>query len=982
MRVAEGRLLILAMVNAAGDRCTFPCRRVGLKAVGVLCSLVFIAFMYLNKDDSKRAAAYVLDYNDSFVFKPLNNGINAHLDVYENDFKRTPYVMGEAERMLRKLKDLDKANFLKEVLNSSDVSGKQYSGRIIRKFPTHEIKYRFKRVKSKTSSYSPDNTGSEFMQKNCKMWAVLTTIFEPPSEAVRRFKYMRNWCVVIAGDAGLPKKYILPSSVINQTIVFLSEEDQKKIGSDFVDGLPWKSFGRKNVGFLYAIAHGATVIWDCDDDNMLKFWMEGASPDDNLWIETYTNIDKTLKPLTLVNVKEKYQNDKAHFFNPYPYLGAPNPSCWPRGYPLTLITSSEEMDHLTFESISNVKSAAENIGVLQALADHEPDVDALYRLIHGTPFYFKRPKSENDKKSAVLLSPGVYSPLNAQATLHFHSAFIAMYLPTTVHGRVSDILRSYIAQAVLSLKDILVGFMPRPLVDQDRNVHSYLADLESETPLYTRVEVFVSFLDHWRRDKIAKGEHKSRSLEDLYEDLYIEIYERGFIEIDDVFAIQRWILALFDVGYTTRTSGTLADTSSDWIITKEKSNFNVGSSVFYQPNTFPKECEVVKNKHTKMTLWTADLYDGCRIDYPTILSSLGQRSVVAGYKYRKTPYPEVFNFPNIIVPKSIPKEIEKYRIGTQVTPDLINKVMKFYTNDELFNSVDAFYCGFYSSMCQLWMPLNKTKSILFITAHRYNLGRCTVDSWNKLTDQLIDLELRNVQDLTRAKHIIGGASRYDYEYLKYYTGLGDSIKLISSFGGMYTKGGEFKPTEAEILVAGYNKAMIGKVKSFKLIEIHKKYKHYTSNDLLRHRAIIYIPYSVMSYKLTDFYSINIPLFMPSPKFLRSRGGIGGDRTSTTPPYCNVDKDLPWKVSKHPTSHHSYNPNAEFNQDSEAEMYWLQFSDFYDWPHIQYFDSFDDLDTKLQTVDYSAVSALMRKENAIRKHLVLSQWCSIISSIKH
>ena len=38
-----------------------------------------------------------------------------------------------------------------------------------------------------------------------------------------------------------------------------------------VDALPWNHFGRKNVGFLYAILHGAEIIWDFDDDNLLKF---------------------------------------------------------------------------------------------------------------------------------------------------------------------------------------------------------------------------------------------------------------------------------------------------------------------------------------------------------------------------------------------------------------------------------------------------------------------------------------------------------------------------------------------------------------------------------------------------------------------------------------------------------------------------------------------------------------------------------------
>ena len=45
--------------------------------------------------------------------------------------------------------------------------------------------------------------------------------------------------------------------------------------------------GRKNVGYLYAIANGATMIFDFDDDNFIKFWMEGASPDPVLDIDNY-----------------------------------------------------------------------------------------------------------------------------------------------------------------------------------------------------------------------------------------------------------------------------------------------------------------------------------------------------------------------------------------------------------------------------------------------------------------------------------------------------------------------------------------------------------------------------------------------------------------------------------------------------------------------------------------------------------------------
>ena len=80
----------------------------------------------------------------------------------------------------------------------------------------------------------------------------------------------------------------------------------------------------------------------------------------------------------------------------------------------------------------------------------------------------------------------VVTPYNAQATLHFYDAFWALYLPVTVAGRVSDIWRSYFTQALFPLLDLSIGFLPRPLVVQDRNPHSYTADFEAELPLYLK----------------------------------------------------------------------------------------------------------------------------------------------------------------------------------------------------------------------------------------------------------------------------------------------------------------------------------------------------------------------------------------------------------------------------------------------------------------------------------------------------------------
>ena len=71
-------------------------------------------------------------------------------------------------------------------------------------------------------------------------------------------------------------------------------------------------------------------------------------------------------------------------FNPYPYLGAPSLPCWPRGLPLDMIHQP-----LT-KSFSNAQREIK-FGVLQSLADIQPDVDAIYRLTKETPFVFERP---------------------------------------------------------------------------------------------------------------------------------------------------------------------------------------------------------------------------------------------------------------------------------------------------------------------------------------------------------------------------------------------------------------------------------------------------------------------------------------------------------------------------------------------------------------------------------------------------------------
>lgn len=153
----------------------------------------------------------------------------------------------------------------------------------------------------------------------CDRWAVVTTIFEP-SDAVKTVAQVPGWCLVVVGDAKGPNGYNISTTAADSHVVFLDASSQVELASllPFVDELPWNHFGRKNVGYLYAIMHGARVVWDFDDDNLL---LENSIFD--MITSAYTN---TLYQNATVDVYE-YENPDLSFrhrFNPYPVMGAPS----------------------------------------------------------------------------------------------------------------------------------------------------------------------------------------------------------------------------------------------------------------------------------------------------------------------------------------------------------------------------------------------------------------------------------------------------------------------------------------------------------------------------------------------------------------------------------------------------------------------------------------------------------------------------------
>eukprot|EP00397_Hematodinium_sp_SG-2012_P035247 GEMP01037895.1.p1 GENE.GEMP01037895.1~~GEMP01037895.1.p1 ORF type:complete len:430 (+),score=85.56 GEMP01037895.1:129-1418(+) len=376
------------------------------------------------------------------------------------------------------------------------VSGTRFSGLPIREAP--EMHYR--KLKRSDLRWMRN-------QKKCDKWIVVTTIYQP-SAATRRLGELTRlgWCFVVVGDVTGPDEY---DDV--QGVVYLNAELQRGLHYHILEHIPWRHFGRKNLGYLYAIQHGAKVIYDTDDDNRLK----------ELGIPIFNGTTDAQQPVLA--------SWAPPFFNPYAHFNSTCKEIWPRGYPLDHVQRLRNEFHEEQSAI-----LAHPPVVQQFLADEDPDVDAVYRLTRPLPCRF------GSKDKVLVVPPEVFAPYNAQATVHLYEAFWALLLPVTVNGRVSDIWRAYMSAKLIWAINRQVAFTSAYVV-HDRVQHDYLKDFQSEQDLYLMTPALLNFLKDWKSD--------APTLIERIEQLWGEVYRRGFIELGDFHLLQAWIKDLRAVGY-------------------------------------------------------------------------------------------------------------------------------------------------------------------------------------------------------------------------------------------------------------------------------------------------------------------------------------------------------------------------------------------------------------------------------------------------
>ncbi|KAG1684320.1 putative glycosyltransferase STELLO1 [Nymphon striatum] len=254
--------------------------------------------------------------------------------------------------------------------------------------------------------------------------------------------------------------------IIMPGVIFLSIEDQQKMKYELIKYLPSNNYGRKMIGFLYAIEHGATVIHESDDDNTPYGQLKEF------------NLNKEFHALEVIT---------SGAFNPFPHFG--QPSVWPRGFPITKISKDLPRMYHTVRVRSPL--------IRQGSVSTDPDVDSIFRLTR---------KHTNDLNLTfdrtappVVVPKGAVTPFNTQTTTFLYDAFWLLFLPPGVHIRFIDIWRSYWAQPLLWLMNQKVVYM-QVTADQCPHRTNLFSQMKAETLMHETSDMLTDYVSKWTCD--------------------------------------------------------------------------------------------------------------------------------------------------------------------------------------------------------------------------------------------------------------------------------------------------------------------------------------------------------------------------------------------------------------------------------------------------------------------------------------------------
>jgi hypothetical protein len=309
--------------------------------------------------------------------------------------------------------------------------------------------------------------------------------------------------------------------------------------------------------------------------------------------------------------------------------------------------------------------------------------------------------------------------------------------------------------------------------------------------------------------------------------------------------------------------------------------------------------------------------------------------------------------------------------GIKACPNQLKRsFFEAYKTDPTMLAVDAFLCNHAIGQCEIYMGFGRP--LVAIASTRYEIGRYGRAEWIEWNKNLRDIA-------ADPRNVVAANNRYDAEYIKYFTGLKD-VPVIPNYCG-YTEV-TYKPSRKQVLIGpgrGVSETLVKQLKgtmatksdAFEFAIIRELYPHFEYSDLVAHPAIVLLPYQVSLMSLFEYYRMNIPMFAPSPRLL-------AEWQLKYRVMSELTWDMVWDKPKARSNNDQFegggylhDPNNMMSEEAIAD--WIKYADFYEWPHIETYDSWDELHEKLRAADLKATSEKMKLENVKIKQNLDETW---------
>ena len=438
-------------------------------------------------------------------------------------------------------------------------------------------------------------------------WIVITTINKPNSSIHKLLKTTEDWKIVVVGDEKTDDKSWDKYTYSNK-LVYLSIQSQSNLGYKTLKYIPKNSYTRKNIGYLYAIQHGAKEIYETDDNNIRY---------SNFAYLNYNFNDARVNYI---------ESDPSIMSNPYTNFGRPD--IWPRGFRINDIgKKNNDKIYTTMLFLLKIKPM-----IMQGLINGNPDIDSFFRLSRTNinneidiSFYYIY---------SLLYFPGNYIPINSKNTRYLYDVFPALALPISKNKRVSDIFRGYILQRYAWIYNGVVAYR-QPSIYKKRNNINYNLEFKQEKELYYELDNLLNALNiEIKSDK----ENPSNFLIKLFEILF----NKNIITDNDLNMYKSFIEDLSNIGYDYNKNFT----------TRVSSNINDYSNIYSKMNFYvpPKPDYLLRNNEKKSSPYINKVltHPSTKSKYPNILLMINYNYefLLSHNEFLKTLY--IKYFPNMV----------------------------------------------------------------------------------------------------------------------------------------------------------------------------------------------------------------------------------------------------------------------------------------------------------------------------------------------